>query len=177
MNHITAVEQLVEILNDANPREHAQIMKRIKISAHDLVTNVSWSRQDYTRNCLARTQEYEIILLCWDIGSNAPIHGHDGKECWMYQIQGTVQEIRFEAEGEALKETNRMTLSPGKLTYMCDRMGYHTIGNVSNERAITLHIYASPIDKCKVFNDQTESFELKEMFYDSIEDNEVKALV
>lgn len=177
MNHITSVEELAEILDSPEPIQHAQIMKRIKISTRDLESYISWNKQDYTRNCLVRTQKYELILLCWDIGAQAPIHGHDGKECWMYQIQGTVQEVRFEAEGETLKETNRMTLTPGKLTYMCDRMGYHTIGNISNERAITLHIYASPIDKCKVYNDQTECFELKEMSYHSMKGKELVTLV
>jgi cysteine dioxygenase len=61
-----------------------------------------------------------------------------------------------------------MELSPGRLTYMEDSMGYHTLKNHSDERAMTLHLYISPIDTCKVFNDTTEdSFKLKELKYDS----------
>jgi len=177
MNYINTVKQLAQILNEADPLQHHHIMKRIRLSACDLKAYTSWSKQDYTRNCLARTNLYELILLCWDIGARTPIHGHDGKDCWMYQIQGTVQEIRFESEGESLKESNRMTLAPGKLTFMNDRMGYHTIGNISSEKAITLHIYASPIDSCKVYNDQTECFESRKMSYNTFKGNEIETLV
>lgn len=177
MNHIISVEQLAETLDEINPIEHAKVMKRIKIGANEMKHYVTWSQQGYTRNCLARTEKYELILLCWDIGAKAPIHGHGGEDCWVYQIQGTVEEIRFEQEAGILKEKNRMVLTPGKLTYMNDRMGYHSIGNVSNQRAITLHIYASPIDSCKVYNDQKDCFELKEMSYHTYKGMEVETPV
>ena len=177
MNHIITVEQLTEILDEIELHEHAKIMKRIKIGAYELKPYATWSPQCYTRNCLARSQKYELILLCWDIGAKAPIHGHGGEDCWVYQVQGTVEEIRFEQDAGILKETNRMTLIPGKLTYMNDRMGYHTIGNISNQRAMTLHIYASPIDTCKVYNDKKDCFEIKEMSYHTFKGNEVESLV
>ncbi len=177
MNHISTVEQLTEALDNADPLQHAKIMKRIKIQAHDLECFTTWSKECYTRNCLARTEQYELILLCWEIGAKTPIHGHGGEDCWVYQIQGTVEEMRFEGEDGLLKETNRMVLTPGKLTYMNDKMGYHSIQNISNQRAMTLHIYASPIDACKVYNDQKDCFEIKEMSYHTYKGDEVEAPV
>lgn len=174
MNHIITVEKLAEILDDAEPLEHAAIMKKIKIEAPELEHYATWSQHSYTRNCLARTQKYELILLCWDIGAQAPIHGHGGEDCWVYQVQGTVEEIRFKQAAGSLIETNRMVLAPGKLTYMNDRMGYHSIGNISNQRAMTLHIYALPIDTCKVYNDEQDCFEIKEMSYHTFKGNEVE---
>ncbi len=177
MNPIITVDQLTEALGEIEPHEHAKVMKRIKIPAHELEPYATWSKESYTRNCLARTQEYELILLCWEIDAKAPIHGHGGEDCWVYQVQGTVEEIRYEQDAEILIETNRMELTPGRLTYMNDRMGYHTIGNISNQRAMTLHIYASPIDTCKVYNDQKDCFEIKEMSYHTFKGEEVESLV
>lgn len=177
MNHINTVKQLTEILDKTAPSQHAKIMKSIQFDAQEIASFATWCKEGYTRNCLARTHQYELILLCWDIGAKAPIHDHGGKNCWVYQIQGTVEEIRYEQAGELLKETNRMVLTPGKLTYMNDRMGYHSIGNISNQRAMTLHIYASPIDSCNVYNDQTDCFEMKEMSYHTFKGEEVGVLV
>lgn len=172
-NHIVSIEQLTEILDKSDPLDHAKIIKRIKIGEQDLKHFNTWSEQCYTRNCLARTEKYELILLCWDVGAKTPIHGHGGEDCWVYQVQGTVKEVRFEQNAGLLKATNQVMLTPGKLTYMNDKMGYHTIENVSNQRATTLHIYASPIDACKIYNDKEDCFEVKEMSYDTFKGNEV----
>ena len=61
-----------------------------------------------------------------------------------------------------------MQLSPGKLTFMNSTMGYHKLNNDTNGRAMTLHIYVSPITSCEVFNDQKKDFEFKELEYDTI---------
>lgn len=177
MNPIVTVDQLAEILDDIDPLQHAKTMKQIHIEADELAHYATWVEEGYTRNCLARTDKYELILLCWDIGAQAPIHSHGGEDCWVYQIQGTVEEVRFEEREEELIEKNRMVLTPGKLTYMNDQMGYHSIGNISNQRAMTLHVYASPIDICKVYNDQKDCFEMKEMSYHTFKGVEVETPV
>jgi cysteine dioxygenase len=167
MDHILTVEQLGEILDEIEAHEHAKIMRRIKISPASLSSYASWSENDYTRNCLLRTNKYEILLLCWDPGSVTPIHDHGGEDCWVYQVQGSLVEKRFKEVSGQIKETNRMQLKPGNLTYMHDRMGYHTIENNSDHRAMSLHIYASPIDSCNVYNENKDCFETKNMSYDS----------
>ena len=177
MNPILTVDQLTETLDNADPEDYSKIMKRIRIGANNLDAYKTWTDQCYTRNCLARTDQYELILLCWDIGASAPIHGHGGEDCWVYQIQGTIEEKRYEEDQGCLKVTNQMILTPGKLTYMNDKMGYHSIGNISDQRAMTLHIYTSPIDSCKVYNASKDCFEMKEMSYHTYKGNEVGTLV
>lgn len=177
MNSIITVEQLTEVLDEIEPHEQAKNMKRLHIAAHELENYATWSSNGYTRNCLARTEKYELILLCWDAYAKTPIHDHGGEDCWVYQVQGTIEEIRFKQEAGMLKETNRMILMPGKLTYMNDSMGYHSLVNLSNQRAMTLHIYTLPIDTCEVYNDQKDCFEIKEMSYHTFKRNEVESPV
>ncbi len=177
MIHIRTIKQLTDILDDIEPDEQVKAMKLIQIAASELAPFARWNPQDYTRNCLARTEKYELILLCWDKKSKTPIHGHGGEDCWVYQVQGTVEEIRYKEHAGNLIETNRMQLMPKKLTYMNDDMGFHAIENNGDQRAMTLHIYASPIDSCKVYNDEKDCFEIKELFYDSFKGNEVQPLV
>lgn len=175
LNPITSVQQLTQKLDTVAESDRAKVMKQIQISAREFLPFATWNEECYTRNCIARTDEYELILLCWEVGAKTPIHGHGGEDCWVYQIQGTVEEMRYEENGECLRATKCMELTPGKLTYMCDRMGYHSIENTSNHRAMTLHIYASPIDKCKVYNDDIDCFEVKEMSYHTFQGEELAA--
>jgi len=178
MEYIKTIEELIEKLDEAEPREHARVMKKIKLDSTELKQFTTWCTKGYTRNCLARTDAYELILLCWDIGAETPIHDHGGEDCWVYQIQGTIEESHFEKVGEELIKVDTMELIPGKLTYMDDRMGYHSLKNLSEgSRAMTLHIYAMPIDRCNVYNDQTDCFENKEMSYHSFKGMEVEMAI
>ena len=171
MDSIKTIESLADELDRLEKSDRPKIMKRLDLSADVFKPYATWSDEGYTRNCVARTDEYELLLLCWDKEAETPIHGHGGQDCWVYQIEGTVEEIRVkEDENGELKETHRMELAPGKVSYMHDRMGFHQIRNPFNQRAMTLHIYAKPIDACRVFDPKNAEFKVKEMEYDTVAD-------
>ncbi len=170
MDHINTIQEFIELLDNTRPDDYLKVIKRVKISSSNLLPYSTWKEGGYTRNCIGRTSNYEIILLCWETGAKTSIHGHDGEDCWVHQVQGNVDEIRYKEHDQKLIETNRMELTPGRLTYMHDRMGYHRIENNSSHRAMTLHIYASPIDSCKVFNEQDNCFESKDLEYCSYQE-------
>ncbi|XOV68389.1 MAG: cysteine dioxygenase family protein [Fluviicola sp.] len=170
---ITSLEQLITAFDDADPSEQVSVLKRIDIPVSDFAQYATWSDECYTRNCIARRDGFEFILLCWSPGAVTPIHGHDGQNCWVYQVEGSVREKRYQLSNDRFELTNDMTLDAGKLCYMHDRMGYHSLANESNKQSMTLHIYANPIDRCEVFNEERNRFEVVEMEYDSIEGNVV----
>ena len=168
MDDTDSISDLIQKLDQAQKSEVPTILKGLRLQKKDFENFASWCEGDYTRNCVHRTEKYELILLCWAANCVTPIHDHGGQDCWVYQIEGELTERRFEKneEGE-LVETRKMTLKPQGLTYMEDKMGYHQLCNENNERGYTLHLYASPIDECDVFNEETNTFETKEMCYDT----------
>jgi cysteine dioxygenase len=172
MNCIDTLNELIEKLDKSNPENHGRIIKNMDIPIDEFEEYASWNKEGYTRNCINRTDNYELILLCWKKGDITPIHNHNGQKCWVYQVQGQVTEVRYEENNSnELIETNRMKLNPGKLTFMHDSMGYHKLKNDTEGRAMTLHIYVSPINSCEVFNPQKETFEFKELEYDTYNPN------
>ncbi len=164
---IKTIEDLIDTLETASSDRFAQIIQQISITEDSLKHFATWLDEGYTRNCLMRNNDYEIILLCWDKGAKTAIHGHGGENCWVYQVSGTVEEIRYTQSKDKLEESERLVISPSQISFMHDRMGYHAIQNISNAKAMTLHIYASPIDRCKVYNDEKDCFEMKTMSYDT----------
>jgi cysteine dioxygenase len=169
MNSIESLEELIEKLNHSEHSNQGKVIKQMNIPKSDFEEYASWDKKGYTRNCINRTNDYELVLLCWEKGDVTPIHGHDGQKCWVYQIEGQMTEIRYEESTSGnLVETNRTQLSRGKLTFMNNTMGYHKLNNDTDGRAMTLHIYVSPITKCEVFNDKKGDFEFKELEYDTI---------
>lgn len=167
IQHINSVEQLTHSLINIELRNFPQVIRKAQLSLKELNTSATWKPNDYTRNCLTRNERFEIILLCWDIGAKTPIHDHGGKDCWVYQVKGCIEEVRYIRTRDQLIESNRIKIQPSGLTYMNDKMGFHSIQNTSDQRAMSLHIYASPIDSCRVFNKETALFEKKDMSYNS----------
>jgi cysteine dioxygenase len=172
MNSIESLEELIEKLDQSDSYKLGRIIKQISIPITNFEAYASWNNNAYTRNCIKRTNEYELILLCWNKGDATPIHGHGGQNCWVYQIEGQMTEVRYERIGRGkLIEKDRIQLDPGMLTFMNNAMGYHKLSNDSFYRAMSLHLYVSPITSCEVFNDRDETFGVIELEYDTINGN------
>ncbi len=174
MQKITTIEALIECFDDAEPSEQVSVLKNMNIPISEFEKYATWQEDCYTRNCIARKDGFEFILLCWSKGASTPIHGHAGQNCWVYQVSGEVRERRYNETPHGFEVTNEAILNEGRITYMHDRMGYHTLENISNDVSMTLHVYANPIDRCKVYNEDIAAFEVKEMEYDSIEGEVVR---
>lgn len=168
MNQIKTIEELISAFDLARPSDRGGVLKRTQIPAEEFEQYATWREGGYTRNCVIRKEGFEFILLCWDKGAATPIHGHADQDCWVYQVSGELTEKRYKMKEGRLALSNEMDLTEGCLAYMHDRMGFHTIENGSKQRAMTLHVYASPIDECSVFNKDLDKFEIVTMQYDSI---------
>lgn len=169
MDNIISVEGLLSELKNADSDDYVAIAKNIDIPLSEFEKYVSWNSEAYTRNCIDHNENFELILICWKPGDETPIHGHDDQRCWVYQVAGEMLEERFQKEDGELVKDHEMALTQGKLSYMHDSMGYHTLTNVTSENALTLHLYIKPVGECEVFNDEKKKFETIEMSYHTID--------
>jgi len=99
---------------------------------------------------------------------DTPIHCHGGEECWVYALQGTIKEERFDFSNDKEEEielVQKTTMQEDSISYMNDNMGFHKLINVGEGRAMTLHLYMNPIDRCRIFDEEQAKFEVKELEY------------
>ena len=167
MDLIYTIDTLISVLDETPVKDYPSVMKSIRLSNDEFKPFEIWKESGYSRNCIVRSPNYEIVLLCWNAGDATPIHDHNGQKCWVYQVEGSISEKRYKYENAILLETLSTKLSPGKLTYMDDKMGYHALVNDSSANATTLHIYLNPIDVCGYFCDEEKIFKKKSLHYDA----------
>jgi len=162
------ISRLVFKLRESEISEFPGIIKAANLKDSDLQAFATWEGQDYTRNCIERNDDFELLLLCWNPGDKTPIHGHGGQKCWVYQISGEIEERRFvnTEDGPVLQYKHK--LEEGQLTYMDDKMGFHVLSNPGEHRSMSMHIYVKPIDRCRVYNPEESCFEEKKLSYDQI---------
>lgn len=168
---IQTINDLVNSLSEGERTKFDKIFRSIDIPKNEFDQFCSWSNESYTRNCIIETDSFELILLCWEKGQVTAIHDHGGEECWVYAIDGPFKEVIFSKKSETEMSQQKSThIKQGGITFMVDFIGFHRLENTSDERSMSLHLYAKPIRSCQVFDEETSEFITKELAYNTIFD-------
>lgn len=113
--------------------------------------------KNYTRNLVATDNEtFTLMLLCWNKKKASPIHDHAGSECWLRMLSGSIVEHLYEfpqpgAEDQPLTLIKKQEYSSPGVTFINDCVALHKVENASEERAVSMHLYAPPYDSCQCF--------------------------
>jgi cysteine dioxygenase len=166
---ITRINQLINKLKITTKADYKSIGLTLDIPVEDLAPYAFWTDEHYTRNCIVRESDYELILLCWEPGQQTPIHCHGGEECWVYALDGELEESHYQFDGDNLELENTFSLESGEKSFMMDEFGYHRLVNNSENRAMSLHLYMDTIDTCTVFDKKLNDFVPRSLHYHSFE--------
>ena len=125
----------------------------------------------YARNLIDHGNgNFNLLLVTWLPSQNrypwecgtlltccSCIHNHAGSHCLMRVLEGRVEEILYDTptgDGSALPPKKPRVLNVGECSYINDEMGVHSVGNPTDQPAMTLHLYSPPIQQCQVFGDR-----------------------
>lgn len=136
-----------------------------------------WSDKFYTRNLIYKDERFEMMALCWSKGQVSRVHNHADQMCWMTVPVGTLRGQNFHAieidekrNYCKLEKTEQFDLSDCLAAKVELEEPIHQILNLPefDERAVSLHIYSKPFDKCLSYCCETHSFKEVPLFYTSI---------
>ncbi len=126
----------------------------------------------YTRNLVRRTEDYEMLVLCWAPDQESPVHSHMGQRCWMSVLEGTVEEVHFrrqEGGGGPLIEGLTRSFRRGQSAFINDDIALHLVRGAGGEAAASLHVYSKPFDVCLIYDRETGVEAAKALTYHSVE--------
>jgi cysteine dioxygenase len=138
-----------------------EFLEKNPVDADSLAPYINWDRQHYTRNLIDRTQFYELMAICWEVGQASSVHNHREQNCWMAVPMGRLQVENFHLIHQDLRHgrsrleplnTVEMNISQPCAVDPADPV--HRVVNPRefNQRAISLHIYSRPFDTCVVYS-------------------------
>lgn len=110
------------------------------------------------RYLIKGTAEWEVILMAWGSMAQTPIHMHNLSCCWTRVLQGRLVERVFSLNPELLKVN---ILEQSGKSYIDDDIGPHQVLNLEDRPALSLHLYAAPIQSCQVFDAQSGLWKLE----------------
>lgn len=168
MNSNAHIKRFIGLLSETTKENYSAIIESFDFGKIDFRRYENWELNNYTRNCFYCDECFELILICWDVGQQTAIHDHDGEDCWVYLLEGEMEEEFYK-----LNEDNQpilshsQTLLQNQLTKSTNDSGFHRLKNSSKKRSVSLHIYAKPIEKSQFYDEEQEMLIEKRLSYDT----------
>src|SRR5690242_17518990 len=103
-----SVQQLIERLNELAERDFLDVNRPLAVlranpvDPESLAPYLFWNPQHYTRNLIHKTDLYEMLAICWDVGMRSSIHNHKDQNCWMAAPVGKLQVNNYKVLEEDL---------------------------------------------------------------------------
>lgn len=147
------------------------------VDVDSLVRYFYWSPKFYTRNLIYKDARFEMMAVCWESGQASRVHNHADQNCWMTVPVGKLLGQNFavvdidESAGYCkLEETGTFELSDCLAAKVELEAPVHQMLNLAEygERAVSLHIYSRPFDRCLSYCRDTDTFKEVQLHYTSV---------
>lgn len=141
--------------------EVRMLLANTPVEEGSLAQYLVWDPQHYTRNLIDKTELYELMAICWEVGQSSSVHNHRDQNCWMAAPVGSLLVENFnvgfqdiEAGKARLAASNTVELTAANPCAVDPREPVHRVLNPreANQRAVTLHVYSRPFDTCVVYS-------------------------
>jgi cysteine dioxygenase len=155
-----------------------EFLSRNPVNVDSIDRYFFWSGDCYTRNLIYKDERFEMMAICWEKGQASRVHNHSDQKCWMTVPVGKLRGQNFavaeidESRGYCrLTETDTFDLSDCLAAKVELEEPVHQILNLAefDERAVSLHIYSKPYDRCLSYCRDTHTFKEVPLFYTSVD--------
>lgn len=141
-----------------------KILSKVDFRTEELNKYTYWDKErPYTRNLICTdNKNYTLLLLCWNSQRESKIHNHPCDGCYVKCVRGMLRETRYtcNAYDNTITKSSVKFYSEGQVSYMCDEMGLHKIGNSdTSSGAVSLHLYTPPFKTCKCWATESCKFD------------------
>jgi len=149
-----------------------------RIDVDSIARYLFWSPDFYTRNLIYKDARFEMMAICWEKGQVSRVHNHADQMCWMMVPVGRLRGQNFAVadmdESRSyckLRETDSFELSDCLAAKVELEEPIHQILNLAEygERAVSIHIYSKPFDRCLSYCRDTDTFKEVPLYYTSID--------
>jgi predicted metal-dependent enzyme (double-stranded beta helix superfamily) len=126
----------------------------------------------YTRNLVHKSEAFEILVICWDIGQEAPIHGHEGELCWARVERGKLRFTTYRLVSEAPLRLKPLSEPiDGEAGYLDGPADIHAVENCPafGAPAASVHVYSRPYAECDIYDPAHGERRRVRLAYDTIQ--------
>jgi cysteine dioxygenase len=165
--HKVSIQDFVNNLQKLTARDFESVegpleyLRANPVDPESLEPYLFWNQQHYTRNLIDKTELYELLAICWEVGMGSSIHNHKDQNCWMAAPLGRLSVCNYRVIEEDLSAqrcdivpTDVVEINAANPVAVDPLNPVHDVRNPREfgERAVSLHIYSRPFDSCIVYS-------------------------
>jgi cysteine dioxygenase len=176
MTRFVVMDQLVRDLKELAARSFPKddvnsYLRETLIEPSSLAPYVHAAEDHYTRNLVHKDEDFELLVICWDSGQRAPIHGHEGELCWARVERG---KLRFKNYEVVTNEPVELRLIgnavDGPVGFLDGPADIHSVENVRefDGPAASLHVYSKPYASCDIYDSEHGPKRRVRLAYDTV---------
>jgi len=165
------VGEIQGLVDRGFPRSEVhRLLQTTLIEPASLDAWVKYAPGKYTRHLVFKCPAVELLVICWDQGQLAPVHGHEGELCWARVERGR---LRFRNYRE--KSRSPLVVEPvgepadGGPGHLDGPAELHSVENPAEfgERAVSFHVYSKPYAECDIYDLEEKAIKRVALRYDS----------
>ncbi|XXF78150.1 cysteine dioxygenase family protein [Myxococcaceae bacterium GXIMD 01537] len=168
------LQEVVRHLREGGPETWGELAG-VRLAPGTLRPYLHFRRRRYTRNLVYRDARVEVLVLCWDGGVASPIHEHGGQRCWLGVHAGVLLLEDFPLLSGGLvpgparlgRPSGPGPVGAGHVDFRGPADSVHRVRALRGP-AVTLHVYAAPVDACLVYDTRRHRCEERRLAYDSV---------
>ncbi len=176
------IDSIISVLRNISDGEFTcdnvyQYLSDSPVDVDSIKKYFHWSPDFYTRNLVYKDDRFEVMVICWEKGQVSRVHNHSDQKCWMTVPVGRLRGQNFsvaeidESRGYCkLVETDSFELSDCLAAKVELEEPVHQVLNLAeyDQRAVSIHIYSKPYDRCLSYCRDTDTYKEVLLFYTSI---------
>ena len=158
------------------PGDVYEFLKNNPVDPQTLAPYFFFSKNHYTRNLIFKNELFALIAVCWETGQSSQIHNHYNQNCWMTIPIGRLYVQNFHVV-EQNHATGHCCLEPSDSLEIHQLLPaevdpsepVHQVLNLAEfqERAVSLHIYSRPFERCLVYSLEVNQYREIPLHYTS----------
>ena len=139
--------------DNAGPEQLRAILSATHLSPSEWQQYIHFDPHRYTRNLLALTPEFSLLLRCWSPNQRTPIHQHaTSRSVCICVLEGALEIVKYQEDqfGQVIRnEDENILLTNTTAMFDSADLGLHQTVNASSYNTISLHLYTPPEIECQ----------------------------
>jgi cysteine dioxygenase len=158
-------------IRELSHQSFLDIVDRLRLSDDLIESRTRFMDDEYARNLVLRTPQFELLVLCWRPGQRSTIHDHAGSLNAIRVRSGELTSRVFRPVAGAAPGAGPVELvsedrvGPGEALVGVDRGGVHQLADTSSEPLVTVHVYAPPLLELTVYDTASAAVERRPLRY------------
>jgi cysteine dioxygenase len=154
INNSPSLSKFLEWLDKLGKRPTLKNLEKrlleLNIDLENLSKYLGYTDDEYQRNVVKKTENYELVLICWKPGQKTPIHDHKGSDCAFLILEGVSTESIYRKQDGGLMKTEVRKYVPGQVC-AADEPDIHKISNDEDINLVNLHLYTPPLKGFNIY--------------------------